>query len=346
MAHRVKRNKERKEEKRMEKEAKRWREIQEATMYNMGPIMFENAAINIENGLRHEKGRDFFSEDYWKGEGRGAKHKDVTAVIVAGGPSLEVFGHLDTLKKHYKDRRFTIIAVDRAFPKLVRKGIMPDYVFSADAQAATADFYDVATMKSYREKLKRAGTMAVFPGWIHPDVWLKWTLERRCFFWPSAPFGKYLEVSDMWNSMVPLGVVNVHAHVTGAALSFVAELGLKSVCLIGADYCYEAGVEYEETEWYKFLADQGVEKEDIYKELDPQLYKDPLTEENIVSDVIFMSYVGYILGWLDALEPPMKVFNCSQRGLLYDPQGGRLIKHANFDQFLGVVEKWSESSEE
>ncbi len=341
-----------------------FRRIQESTFYNLGPLFFDNVSRNIEGGLRNEKGRDFVKDDFLNGEGRGKTHKDTVAVIVAAGPSIEIFGHLDTLKKHYKDRKFTIIAVDAMLGPLVRKGIFPDYVFSADPQPETAPFYEVATKKSYREKLRRAKTMAVLPGWIHPDVLTNWTLERRAFYWGSSAFGKYMEVSEFFNALVDLGTVNVHAHVTGAALSIAHEMGFKIVCTIGTDYCYNAGENFQDGGWYKYLRDQGIDDETIYKDLLPTKYIDPHNGEEVVSDVIWMSYVGYMLGWLMSLVPPetphspnFKVFNCSQRGLFQDtPQkdgdgrvawpGNILVKHANFSKFLEKVENWSESSEE
>ena len=349
-----------------EEQEKEFRRIQEQTFYNMGPMFFDNVSRNIEGGLRNEKGRDFVREDFLNGEGRGKTHKDLAAVIVAGGPSVKIFDHLETLKAHYKDRRFTIIAVDAMLAPLVRKGIFPDYVFSADPQPETAPFYEVATMKSYREKLKRAKTMAVFPGWIHPDVLINWTLERRAFYWGSSSFGKYMEVSEFFNSLVNLGTVNTHAHVTGAALTFAHEMGFKTVGTIGTDYCYDVDDSFQDGGWYKYLREQGVDEETIFKDLQPNKYIDPHTGEEVVSDVVWMSYVGYMLGWLMSLVPPetplrpdFKVFNCSQRGMFQDtPQTdgeGKVIwpgnilvrnKGVTFKNFLEAVENWYESSEE
>jgi len=340
------------EGKEQDQEEEDWRRVQEQTFYNMGPLFFDNVSRNIEGGLRKERGRDFVKEDFWRGEGRGAKHEDRAAVIVAGGPSVEKFGHLDTLKEHYKDRCFTIIAVDRMLAPLLRKGILPDYVFSADPQPETADFYEIATKKSYREKLKRAKTMAVLPGWIHPDVLTYWTLERRAFYWGSSAFGKYMEVSEFFNAMVELGTVNVHGHVTGAALTFAHEMGFEMVGTIGTDYCYDVGEEFEDGGWYKYLRDQGVDDETIYSDLQPAKYIDPHNGEEVVSDVIFMSYVGYMLGWLTSLhegahrpEQVFKVYNCSQRGLFFDPSG-HVIRYRGitFNNFLEAVKSWSASS--
>lgn len=355
------------EEKQQQQQDEDFRRIQESTFYNMGPLFFDNASRNIEGGLRNEKGRDFVVEDFKNGEGRGKTHGDRAAVIVAGGPSVELFGHLDTLKKHYKDRNFTIIAVDSMLAPLVRKGIFPDYVFSAEAQPEAAPFFEVATKKSYHEKLKRAKTMAVLPGWVHPDVLINWTgLKRRAFYWGSSSWGKYMEVSEFFNSLVNLGTVNVHAHVTGAALTFAHEMGFKMIGTIGTDYCYDVGEDFQDGGWYKYLRDQGMEDEDIYKDLQPTKYIDPHNGEEVVSDIIWMSYVGYMLGWLKSIvptdnpyNPDFKVYNCSQRGMFHDTPvigddgktvwpGDILVKHkgVTFNAFLEAVRNWSESSEE
>ena len=320
------------ERKQLELEVAESRRVAETTFYTLTPEMAKNAALNIEAGLLHARGVKDFIEDFQHGAGRGQWHGDKWGLIVAAGPSISRFKHLETLKEFYDKRHFTIFAVDAALPAMLDLELYPDYVVSADPQEATSMFYkDVA---AHKEGLFKASTLALLPGTANPTVINMWDLPRKSFYWPAAPFGKRLEASQIWDLMAPLGIVNVHGHVTGACMTFARELGLEGVAIIGADYSYEAGTTYEDSFWYKWMAAMGKKREEILDNLKPEEFKDPWTGETIWTDVVFLQYIGYVLNWLESLRPPWKFINCSERGLLHEPS---LIKEAKFRTWLEAL---------
>lgn len=313
--------------------------LNESTFYYMGQIMFTNAARNIASGLMDEQGVEVVKSDYWHGEGRGARFNDLFGLIVAGGPSLNIYKHLEMLKKVYPARKFTIFAVDRVLGELCELGIYPDYVFSVDVQPETAEFYEVLKVSEHRIALEENHTMGVFAGNIDPAVRELWGL-RRCFFWISAPFGSHIEASQMWDMMVPLGVLNSLGHVTGVALNVASQLDLRVLGAIGCDYSYEPGQRFEEGPWYNYLSKQGRSDAEIRDTLKPETFKDPITGEEIVTDALYMNYVAYILNFLETREPHLRFYNCSERGLLYNTKPEeQLVKPIKFGQWLELVDK-------
>jgi hypothetical protein len=320
------------EEKRLGLEAEDARRLAETTFYTLTPVMAKNAALNIEGGLLHAQGVNQFVEDFQHGAGRGQWHGDRWGLIVAAGPSISRFKHLETLKEFYPDRKFTIFAVDAALPAMLELELYPDYVVSADPQAETSMFYkDVA---KHRDRLFTAGTLALLPATIDPTVIKMWDLPRKAFYWPAAPFGKRLEASQLWDLMAPLGIVNVHGHVAGACMTFAHALGLQGAAIIGGDYSYEIGTTYEESFWYKWLLALGRKHDDIIENMKPEQFKDPWNGEVIWTDIVWLQYIGYITNWLESLDPRWTLINCAERGLLHEPT---LIKSAKFRTWLEAL---------
>ncbi|MBU1067548.1 DUF115 domain-containing protein [Patescibacteria group bacterium] len=321
------------EHKRIAGDVAEMRRVAETTFYTLTPQMAVNAALNIEGGLLHAQGIKSLIEDYHEGAGRGHWFGDRWGLIIAAGPSISRFKHLETLAEFYEGRKFTIIAVDAALPALLDLEVYPDYVVSTDPQEATSQFY--ADVEERREGLHKAGTMAVLPGTVNPKVIKMWPLPRKSFYWPASPFGKRLEASQLWDLMAPLGIVNVHGHVTGACLTIANALGLQGAAIIGGDYSYEAGTTYEESFWYKWMVELGKPHEEILDNLKPEQFQDPWTGEAVWTDVVFLQYIGYITNWLASLKTPWQLINCSQRGLLHEPT---LIKSAKFRTWLEALD--------
>lgn len=296
--------------------------IADTTYYTVMPYYMTNAAINIERGLRHERGVSDLLEDFELAGGG-------PVLIVAGGPSLEVNGLLDMLQAAYEGRRFKIVAVDAVLEKLCEGGIFPDYVISADVQVETLNFY--LCVEKFHVDLICAGTKVILMGNIDPKVVDVVGDLSKYFYWPVARFGRHMDAGSMWNYMAPLGIVNPHGHVTGAALSIFAAAEEPDIALIGADYAYAPGQSYEETFWYRWLKGRGRNHEEIMAELKPQTFKDPVTGEDVMTDVVWMHYITYMLNWLEALMPRLNLVNCSGRGLFYhDP----LVPYEPFEEFI------------
>jgi hypothetical protein len=333
----AKKKREKKEAKRMDDQARADRatveRVAETTYYAITPQLMQNCAMNFEKGLRKEEGLSELFTDYLHGEGRGKTHEDERLLIIAGGPSIEMFGHLDMLADAYIDRKFTIVAVDAIFPALCDCGLYPDYVISADLQEETTNFFLPLRKKEHKEAVKRHRTVFILHGAQDPST-LKITKPfKRYFYWPTAAFGKSMDASTMWNLMREFGVVNPHGHVTGAAMSMFSALRPKTMALIGADYCYRPGKTYEETFWYRHLVALGKPHEDIIEDLQPQTFIDRISGEEVMTDVVFMQYLAYMFNWLEAVKPRLNVVNCSGRGLFFDE---KFVPAVAFKSFLEV----------
>lgn len=295
--------------------------IADTTYYTVMPYYMTNAAKNIERGLRQERGVSDLLEEF---RAQGPR----PVLIISGGPSLEVNHLLRHVAEVYKERRFAIVAVDAVLEKLCKLSLFPDYVISADVQEETLNFY--LCVKDYEEKLRAAGTRAILAGTTDPKVVDAIGDMPRFWYWPVARFGKHMDAGSMWNYMVPLGKVNPHGHVTGAALSIFGALN-PGIALIGADYSYAPGEGYKETFWYRWLAARGRTHDEIMADLKPREYDDRVAGGRVMTDVVWMHYVTYMLNWLDALEPKLKVVNCSGRGLFFHPQ---LVPPATLESFI------------
>jgi len=322
-------------ESRVEQDKEVMKRVADTTFYTLTPQLMKNVTLNIELGLRTEKGIKDLVNDYKVGEGRGKTHGDKYILVVAGGPSIDMFGHLDMLKEYYKDRTFTIVAVDAIFDKLCKAGLYPDYVISADVQEETANFYRPLGVKKHRAALIKNNTAFILMGNIDPSIYKLTEGLRRFFYWFTAPFGKSMDAGSMWDLMVPLGIVNPHGHVTGAALTIFAELQPNVLALIGGDYSYAPGQHYEDTFWYKWLAVRGRTHEEIIDNLMPQMFEDRITGEEIMTDVPFIQYISFMFNWLESVKKQggvINLANCTGRGLFYDNEG--LVPYVSFEKFL------------
>lgn len=323
------------EKERVGQDKETMKRLAETTFYTIMPQLMKNVTLNIELGLSKELGMNDLFIDYFKGEGRGKSHDDKRILVIAAGPSIDMYGHLDMLKEYYKDRNFTVVAVDAVFDKLCKKGLYPDYVISADVQEETANFYRPLTVKKHHANLIKNKTAFILMGNLDPSIIKLTEGMRRFFYWPTAAFGKNMDAGTMWDLMVPFGIVNPHGHVTGAALSIFANAKPRVLALIGGDYSYEPGIHYEDTFWYKWLAMKGRTHDEIIDNLRPEKFEDRITGEEIMSDVTYINYVAYMFNWLESVKNmggQINLANCTGRGLFYDKEG--LVPYVSFEKFL------------
>lgn len=135
----------------------------------MGVLQNVCSAINSSQSVIGRYGKDYyentFANFHFFLEGRSLKSlneripKDIPAIIVAAGPSLD----RNLLKLKAAKGKAFMIAVDSALRPLVRNGIIPDICISIDGKKKTAHFDDEETrdipmicyLISHREILRR-----------------------------------------------------------------------------------------------------------------------------------------------------------------------------------------------
>ncbi len=148
--------------------------------------------------------------------------KDVPAILVAGGPSLDKNIHI--LKKA-KDRAI-IIAVDTVLPALLKNGITPDFMTSIDPE----DF----THEKFVDVLPQAKNVSLIcAAWVSPKVPKIFPGNR--VFWTFA--GNRIE---SWLNYLLDGRVLTTGAKTVAHLNFIAAtiLGCNPMIFVGQDLAF------------------------------------------------------------------------------------------------------------
>ncbi len=150
------------------------------------------------------------------------KFKDFPAILVAGGPSLDMNIHLLPELKN----RAVIIAVDSALPALVANGVVPDFMTAIDP-------YDLIYEKFADTLPEIEDTFLIASAWVAPavtDAFLPdkifWTFSgRNMENWMQAAMGGFM----------PSGGASTVAH-----LNLVAAIimGCSPIVFMGQDLSY------------------------------------------------------------------------------------------------------------
>ncbi len=156
------------------------------------------------------------------------KFKDVPAVLVAGGPSLNLNIHL----LHKIKGKAVIIAVDSTLPALAANGVSPDFLTAIDP-------YDLIYEKFADALPKIHGTSLITSTWVASKV-VK-AFPARQVFWTFS--GRNMEnwMQEMMGGSIPTGGASTVAH-----LNLVAAIlmGCSPIVFIGQDLAYTGGTSH------------------------------------------------------------------------------------------------------
>lgn len=145
--------------------------------------------------------------------------KGKTAVLLAGGPSLDDF--LPWVKANRDS--LVVLAVSRIARQLLKQRLAPDFIFSVDPQTTS---FDVS-----REMLELwEDTVFIHSYHVSPQLLGQWR-GRSYYLGPRFPWKNGLN-SDNLGSSGPT--------VTNAALHVAVDMGFRQVVLMGVDLCYGA----------------------------------------------------------------------------------------------------------
>ena len=142
---------------------------------------------------------------------------DKTAIILAGGPSLDEL--IPWIKQHQSE--LLIIAVSRISAKLIKAALIPDIVISIDPQEVS--FLNSKEMLELGEK-----TLLVNSSFLSPLLLSQWC-GQNVYLGPQLPWQPEKE-SDNIKSVGP--------SVTNCAINLAIEMGCKQLILAGVDLCY------------------------------------------------------------------------------------------------------------
>lgn len=166
------------------------------------------------------------------------EYKNVPAVIVAAGPSLNK--NIEKLKK-YREKVF-VIACDAALNPLLDNDIIPDIAVSVDSHKPLSNFSN--------DKVK-------YIPFVLGSKCIEWFQNehngKKFFFGDSYLLDKLLE-----NFNKEFGMLDTGGSVANDAFSLADLLGFKNIILIGQDLAYSNGIYYA----------KGVVKKQIQKNTD------------------------------------------------------------------------------
>ncbi|MDD2840799.1 MAG: DUF115 domain-containing protein [Tolumonas sp.] len=144
------------------------------------------------------------------------------AYVVATGPSLEL--HYETLHLLKKQSQHSvIICVDTALRPLMQHGIIPNFVVCIDKNISS---------KHFPENIPSSIELIYFP-MVNNETLLSWPGVRYAAY-SSSPIYKKLR------SRIPKAILYSGGSVIHPAIDFAVQLGVKTITLFGADFCFSA----------------------------------------------------------------------------------------------------------
>ncbi|MBU1109282.1 MAG: DUF115 domain-containing protein [Candidatus Riflebacteria bacterium] len=151
------------------------------------------------------------------------KFKNVPAIIVAAGPSLDRNMHLLAQVKG----KFPIIAVDTALRQLVANGIKPDVVCAADPSYENSlDFVGVENEMDV--------VLAVEP-MTHPDIFASFKGPKMLMTFGGGLHPIFKDLRE------PVGTVICWGSIATTVFDFVRNLGSDPIVFIGLDLSFQDG---------------------------------------------------------------------------------------------------------
>lgn len=197
------------------------------------------------------------------------KFKDIPAVLVAAGPSLNLNIHLLPKIKE----KAVIIAVDTALPALLTNGVSPDFMTSIDPKNLTYE--------KFAEVLPQAkGISLISSAWVAPKVAKAFPAVQ--IFWTFS--GRNMEnwIQEMMGGSIPSGGAATVAH-----LNLVAAIlmGCSPIVFIGQDLAYAGKTSHAANT--VLTSNQGMKKFLKSKEL---IWTEGISGEKVPTDRMFLNF--------------------------------------------------------
>lgn len=179
------------------------------------------------------------------------KFKDMPAIVVGGGPSVEDF--ITSHKKYDLNNRAIIIACDAALPRLLKEGIRPHLVTRCERKLS--QIFSGVTKDQTKDVF-----YAAYP-WTPPEFFD--LFEDKIMLFRGNGI-------CTWSGFQP-GEVNGGVSAANAALEIAYLLGVKEIYTTGIDLCFiddkshvagtevEFDIEASKPKWFKIVNNEGAE---------------------------------------------------------------------------------------
>ncbi len=269
---------------------------QQFHMVAIGWGFFDDGVISIAHDYANAQNKT----PYLKKTAALPRHwKDVPAIIVANGPSIDAT--IEYVKAHQNDG--IVFCCGTAINTLLKHGIVPDFHVELERTKLT---YDLLVEFVDNEQMKQMNFLSV--NVMHPRATelFKWS---GLAFKPAEPSTIISsEFIDKDSTFTRLSYCN--PLVANTALSYACYMGFKEIYLFGVDNGYVTKDHFHSKQSYYYTED-GEEKTEITK----MMLTDQLEVEGNFGDTVFTTAFydtgRHSLGHLLGRYPKVNCYNCS-----------------------------------
>lgn len=220
-------------------------------------------------------------------------------------------GSFERQAEYLKEYKGTIFACDRALWKMLKYGVVPDYVVNVDSSYLCTAFFDWPEVREHMDEITAIFAVTTFPLTIRT-----WT-GKRVFFTPNFSFNRLTEsVSAI--SRTDICQCGGCVHNTCWAIAYA--LGAKTIGLYGIDNSYDKPSQ----------AEHGLVKPQYVKELDKTFYVDE----------VYKLYAKILIHWIGTVEGEVETINTTENGIMYSSVFSMAnIKRMPLKDFVGGKKK-------
>lgn len=246
-------------------------------------------------------------------------HVNKPALIVAGGPSVEKYGHLDLLQKYGFNG--DIICTDSMVEKLLNKGVIPKYMNLMDSSDSMLSMINKDIIHKYSDRLT-----GLFSTVTHPDV-------VNCFKGKKYFYNAFVnQLSYMFFLMNNTMQINTGGNIGSSSIILAAILGYRPIIFIGMDLSFETFDKMKE--YYSNAYSSHHNPMNIQKNWEISNYKrerNPVYNKEYWIESVFEAYRNSTLNIMTEIaSKKISLINCSEQGSLF----ADYIHQVKFEDYL------------
>lgn len=247
------------------------------------------------------------------------------ALIIAGGPSLKTYNHLDLLKKYGFEG--DIFAVSKELKNVLEHGIIPNYVGALDADEFDTSFFNHDIVDKYSNQIT-----AFFGTNVHPTTVQRWK-GKRYYFTGYISEAEMPNIAHVFHLITRTSTLSVSGNIGSCLYNIASFLGYNPIITIGLDLSFPTIKDMKayfppttEENWNKTMMVGNKERKQYKRGFNPYFKK------QFYYDSVFEAYTLAHKSWSDLMSKGfgLKSINCSEQGSLY----GKGIECMRFEDYL------------
>lgn len=256
------------------------------------------------------------------------KPANKTALIIAGGPSLKTYNHLELLKKYGFNG--DIFCVSKVLKDVLEAGIVPKYWGSLDAEEFDTTFIDHDIVDKHKDEMT-----ALFGINIHPTTIKRWKGKRYYF---SGYIGEEIpNISHVFHLITETSNISVSGNIGSCMYNIASYLGYNKMVLIGMDLSFPTIKDMKE--YYPHATEEDWKRQDVVNGKKQPKYKrwyNPDFKKTYYTEPVYEAYKISTLSWTKVMTSSgIPVINCSEQGSLH----GNGIISMKFEDYLNDQKK-------